>query len=109
MIRKIVAPLFCLTITIGASEMRPEQYVVRFSKETIEQQRYNEWENVKKTKEFIDCAELTMLQRRGSDPALRDAFKKLHATDAFKRYISIDTSSENSCHLTSLSHSGEKT
>ena len=108
MIRKILVPLFCLTIIISANGMQPEQSV-RFSKDIIEQQRYKEWEKVKQTPEFMDCAELTMLQRRPSDPDLINAFKRLHETEEFKKYISIDISSENPCLLTSLSLSGEKT
>jgi hypothetical protein len=86
--KKIIIFIFCITI-FYTHAMEEDNDMPRSETTVLEQQRYNAWEEVKQTQEFALCAELTQLQRRGSDPIVIEAFNKLHEIQAFKKYLSI--------------------
>lgn len=62
---------------------------ISLSKNTLEYLRYNAWEEVKQTEEYAVCVEVNQLPRRPSDPIYVRAYKKLHETEAWQKYMSI--------------------
>lgn len=87
-IKQVLLSLFCIITIIYVHAMQPD-HPNPLSEEVRKQLCYNQWEKVKQTLEFMDCVDLVRQQCHPSRPEFQDAFKALHETKEFKKYINL--------------------
>jgi len=87
--KKTILPLLYITTIIFTHAMEHDNNIP-LAKEALKKLQ---WDQVKQTSEYAD---ITRLDRRPSDPELRNAWRRLHNTHAFKKYIEISHSSISS-------------